>query len=84
MKPPPQIKIYTKYYCGWCHEVIDYLDRLGWKYEEIEVARDEKNHKELLDLTGQDRAPSALIDGKWLLDFGEEELEQFLKKEGYL
>ena len=84
MKPPPVIKVYTKYYCGWCKEVLDYLDQLGWSYENLEVARNEKNYKELVDLSGQDRAPTALIDGKLLVDFGADELEEFLKKEGYL
>jgi len=84
MKPPPRIKIYTKYYCGWCKEALRYLDRLGWKYEELEVARNEKNFKELLELSGQEMTPTALIDGKLLVDFGEEELEAFLKKEEYL
>ena len=84
MKPPPKIKIYTKYYCGWCHEALDYLNKLGWEYEELEVAKNEKNYQELVKLSGQDMTPTALIDGKLLVDFGEEELEAFLKKEGYI
>ena len=84
MKSPPSIKIYTKYYCGWCKEVLDYLDRLGWSYENLEVAKNPKNYKELVDLSGQDMAPTAWIDGKLLVDFGEEELEAFLKREQYL
>jgi glutaredoxin len=83
-KPPPKIKIYTKYYCGWCREVTDYLNRLGWKYEELEVAKNPKNYKELVDFTGQEMAPTAFIDNRLLIDFGEDELDAFLKKEGYL
>lgn len=84
MKPPPKIKIYTKYYCGWCKEALRYLDQLGWSYEELEVAKNSKNHKELVEISGQDMAPTAVIDGKLLVDFGEDELEAFLKKEGYI
>ena len=83
-EPPPKIKIYTKYYCGWCREVLDYLNKLGWPYEEREVARHSKYYDELVELTGQDRTPTAQVDGKWLVDFGTDELEEFLKKEGHL
>ena len=84
MKAPPKIKIYTKYYCGWCKEVLDYLDRLGWEYEEHEVMKNPKHYQALVDLSGQDMTPTALIDGKLLVDFGADELEEFLKHEGYL
>jgi glutaredoxin len=84
MKPAPKIKLFTKYYCGWCHEVLDYLKKLGWEFEELEVARDDKNFAQLQKLSGQTKTPTALIDGKMLVDFGVEELEEFLGKEGYL
>jgi glutaredoxin len=84
VKPPPAIKIYAKHYCGWCHEVLDYLKELGWPYEEVEVARNAANMEELRKLSGQDRAPTAVIDGKLLVDFGVEELKEFLRKEGHL
>lgn len=84
MKAPPVIKIYTKYYCGWCKEALDYLDRLGWAYEECEVMKNPKYYDELIKLSGQEMTPTALIDGKLLVDFGEDELEEFLKKEGYI
>ena len=83
-KPPPKIKLFVKYYCGWCHEAKDYLDQLGWPYEEVEVARNPAGLQELERLSGQTMAPTAVIGDKLLVDFGQDELEDFLKKEGYL
>ena len=45
------IRLFTKSYCGWCHEAIDWLRGKGLKFEELEVLSNPAAMEELKDLT---------------------------------
>ena len=75
-----RIRLYIKPYCGWCHKAIRWLDEHGVDYEQVDVIADESAYDEMIRLSGQELAPVIEVDGKWLADFGPEQLSEFWNK----
>lgn len=75
-------KLYIKPGCPWCDEVIDYLDRKKIEVETIVVSGNREAMQEMVDLSGQTKAPTMDWHGEVLADFGVDELVPFLKKRG--
>ncbi|MEI6341642.1 MAG: glutaredoxin family protein [Verrucomicrobiota bacterium] len=74
------IRLFIKPGCPWCHEAIDWLDERGIRYQVLDVIRDPAARAEMLDLTGQTKAPSIDVDGHILADFGADELATWWKR----
>lgn len=74
------LKLYVKSRCPWCVSAKQYLDSHLYRYEEIDVHRDNAAYDEMIRLSGQSYAPTLVADGRVLANFGPEELEDFLKK----
>jgi glutaredoxin len=77
---PKQVRLFIKPYCGWCHKAIRWLDEHGVDYEQVDVIADESAYDEMIRLSGQELAPVIEVDGKWLADFGPEQLSEFWNK----
>jgi len=75
-------KLYIKPGCPWCDEVIEYLDRKKIEVETIVVSGNREAMQEMVDLSGQTKAPTMDWHGEVLADFGVDELVPFLKKRG--
>ncbi|MEP2777209.1 MAG: glutaredoxin family protein [Luteolibacter sp.] len=71
--------LYVKIGCGWCDEVVDYLDRKGIAVKKVVVSGDREAMAEMLELSGQSKAPTLDWEGEVLADFGVEELVPFLE-----
>ena len=80
---PKTFRLFIKPGCPWCTDALGWLDGHDYSYEVLNVSSDQNARREMLALTGQSKAPSAEIDGHVLADFGAEELEVFLKRNGY-
>jgi glutaredoxin len=74
-----KIRLFIKPFCPWCDEAVDWLDERGIRYEQLDVTADRAARAEMLELTGQTRAPSIDVDGEILADFGADELEVWWK-----
>lgn len=74
--------LYIKPGCPWCDDVVAYLDRKGIEVETIIVSGNREAMQEMIDLSGQSKAPTMDWHGEVLADFGVEELVPFLKKRG--
>ena len=61
-----------------------YLDKHGYKYERIDVRRDRASFDELKRISNQTYTPTMVIGDLQLLDFGLDELEEFLKEHNIL
>jgi glutaredoxin len=83
MAQPHKIRLFIKPYCGWCHEVIDWLDSRGIPYERLNVNADAASFHEMEQLSGQTLAPVIDVDGEVLADFGADELEAWWKEMGF-
>ena len=75
-------KLYIKPGCPWCDEVVEYLDRKKIDVETIVVSGNREAMQEMVDLSGQTKAPTMDWNGEVLADFGVDELIPFLKKQG--
>ena len=83
MPAPQSIRLFVKPGCPWCDEAIDWLDARRINYQTLDVIGDPAAKAEMLELTGQTKAPSIDVDGEILADFGADELEAWWRKQGY-
>lgn len=80
---PKTIRLFVKSGCPWCDEAMEWLDQRGIRYERLDVLRNAAARQEMLDLTGQTKAPSIDVDGHILADFGADELEAWWRREEF-
>lgn len=71
--------LYVKTGCPWCDEVLDYMDEHKLPYKKVVVSGNREAMQEMVDLSGQSKAPTMDWDGEVLADFGVDELIPFLK-----
>ena len=81
---PLMPKLYVKSGCPWCQEALEYLDSHHIPHETIVVTGNHEAMNEMVNLSGQSKAPVLNWHGKILSDFGADELDLFLKKEGVI
>lgn len=72
------IKIYSTPTCPWCKKAKQYLDEKGIAYENIDVSSNEKAQKEMIDKSGQMGVPVIDIDGKIIVGFDKEKIDELL------
>jgi glutaredoxin 3 len=75
-----KIKVYIKPACPWCIELQNFLQENKIDYEEINVFQDEKLFQEMIDLSGQSKAPTVVIDGQVFADTDVNQIREFLKQ----
>ena len=77
------MKLYVKVWCPWCVAAREWLDARGYRYTLIDVEANRADHDAMTKLSGQSKTPTLVTDdGKVLPDFGPEELDAFVKKNG--
>jgi glutaredoxin 3 len=74
--------LFVKTGCPWCEEVLEYLDAHKISYRKVTVSGDSEAMQQMIDLSGQSKAPTMDWDGEVLADFGVDELIPFLKERG--
>ncbi len=74
--------LYIKPGCPWCDEVVSFLRRKCIEVETIIVSGNPAAMREMVDLSGQSKAPTMDWHGEVLADFGVRELVPFLSKRG--
>jgi len=76
----PRPFLYVKSGCPWCTEAEDYLKQRGIAYGKADVHDDQAAFDEMKRLSGQTKAPTMRWKDEILADFGEEELDAFLRE----
>lgn len=74
-----KVKIYTIPTCPWCMKTKEFLKANKIKFEDINVASNQKSAKEIINRSGQTSVPVIDIDGKLILGFDEKKLKKALK-----
>ena len=74
--------LYLKPGCPWCEEVVDYLAKKKIQVRKVIVSSNREAMQEMVDLSGQSKAPTMDWNGEVLADFGVDELIPFLKERG--
>lgn len=77
-----KVKVYSTPTCPFCKKAKEFLSKHKVKYEDINVAEDEKARDEMIKKSGQMGVPVIEIDGKMIVGFDEDELRMKLKIEG--
>ena len=72
--------LYVKTGCPWCRVAEDYLEKRGYKYQQLDVLRDTVAFNEMRRISGQTYTPTLVIGDLVLADFRPDELEDFLKE----
>lgn len=76
--------LYIKPGCPWCDEVVAYLAKKKIAVKVMVVSGNREAMQEMIDLSGQSKAPTMDWHGEVLADFGVEELVPFLKERNIL
>jgi len=74
------MKVYIKPGCPWCVDVVAYLKKEGYEFEEIDVIANREMFDEMIAISGQSSAPTMTVGDLMLPDFGVDELKVFLAK----
>lgn len=74
--------LYIKPGCPWCIDVVDHLKLKRIEVKTVVVSGNREAMQEMIDLSGQSKAPTMDWNGEVLADFGVEELIPFLRKQG--
>ena len=72
------IKVYSIPDCPWCQKVNKYLELQQVEFQEVNIESDLDGRKELLALTKQLSVPVTSIDGRLIVGFEREELDEAL------
>ena len=78
------IIVYVKTGCPWCIGVTDFLREKGVAFKERNVTDSSEFFKEMMDKSGQSKAPTLDIEGEILADSDKDQVEAFLKAKGVL
>ena len=81
----PELPIlYIKPGCPWCEDVVTFLKKKKVAVKVSVVSGNPAAMKEMVDLSGQTKAPTMDWHGEVLADFGVEELRPFLEEKGVI
>lgn len=73
-----KVKIYTTPACPFCVMAKEYLKEKGIEFEEIDVSKNEKAAKEMIEKSGQMGVPVIEIDEQIVVGFDKEKIDQLL------
>lgn len=73
-----QVKVYSTPTCPWCVMAKKYLDSKNVSYSNVDVSKDMEQARELVEKTGQRGVPVIEIDGKYVIGFDKEKIDQYL------
>jgi glutaredoxin 3 len=74
--------LYIKPGCPWCEEVVHFLRHKQIEVQSIIVSGNPDAMREMVEVSGQTKAPTLNWHGEVLADFGVEELIPFLSRRG--
>lgn len=76
--------VYTKTGCPWCRDVLDFLNEQQVVFEEREVRGNKVYFDEMIQKSGQTKAPTLDLMGEILADTDRDAVAVFLKGKGML
>lgn len=73
-----QVTVYTTPSCSWCNTLKTYLKTNGVPFREVNVAADQAAAEAMVKKSGQQGVPQTEIDGKIIVGFDREKIDQQL------
>lgn len=74
-----KVRLFTTPACPYCYTLKEFLRENKIAFEEIDVSRDEKAAKEMIEKSGQMGVPVLEIDGEIVVGFDKEKISKLLK-----
>lgn len=74
----PHIRVFSTPSCPYCVTLKSFLEEKGFKYEDIDVAKDDKAREEMIQKSSQMGVPVVEIDGQIIVGFDKEKISQIL------
>ncbi len=78
-KEPKRVTVYTTPTCSWCNTLKSWLGKNKIPYTEIDVSRDEKAARDLVNRSGQQGVPQTDINGQIVVGFDQQKLKELLE-----
>ena len=72
------IKVYSTKSCPWCVKAKEFFKSKNIKFMDIDVGADQKAAQEMINKSGQMGVPVIDIDGKIIVGFDKETIEEAL------
>lgn len=73
-----KVKIYSTPTCPYCAQAKQFFKQNSIEYSDVDVSKDEKAAKEMIDKSGQMGVPVIDIDGKIIVGFDREKIKKAL------
>ncbi len=73
-----KIIAYLKTYCTWCIELKEFFIKNDIPFEEKDVNVNPEFMQELIEISGQQKAPTIVVDDKVYADVGVDEIKEIL------
>jgi len=73
------VTVYSATWCAFCHAAKDYFDKLGVKYQDLDVEKDPANAMASIEKSGQMGIPVIDIDGTIIIGFDKPRIDAALQ-----
>lgn len=73
------VTVYSASWCAFCHAAMEYLDKIGVKYEVKDVESDRAIAEEAVEKSGQMGIPVIDIKGDIIIGFDRPKIDAALK-----
>jgi glutaredoxin-like YruB-family protein len=74
-----KVKVYSTPTCPWCTKAKEFLTKNNVKFENINVAEDEKARNDIIEKSGQMGVPVIEIGKEIIVGFDEQKIRKALK-----
>ena len=75
----PKVRVFSTPTCAYCFTLKSFLKQHNIKFEDIDVSKDEKAQKEMIEKSGQMGVPVVDVDGQIVVGFDKEKICKILK-----
>lgn len=72
------VKVYSTPTCPWCKKVKTYLESKSIQFVDVNVGENVEERKEMMSLSGQSGVPVINVDGRIIIGFDKEALDEAL------
>lgn len=73
------VTVYSATWCAFCHAAMEYMDKLGVKYEVKDIEEDRANAEESIQKSGQMGIPVIDIEGDIVIGFDRPKIDAALQ-----
>ena len=77
-KPRKNVVVYSTPTCSWCSTLKTHLRKHGVSFRDIDISRDPRAAEELVKRSGQQGVPQTEIDGRIIVGFDKERINELL------